>query len=109
MCWPGRRAASCRNGFPSQASFQRLDRGPGDVIFGSKLVSADLTLTARFKLGEIAELFGLIIRQVMRLGLIVRRFSAWLGGHIARVRFVAGNACRVHGLLLDVTGTHEHA
>ena len=64
---------------------------------------------ASFELSKISQLFG-IIRQIMVFRLIVRRSRPGLCGHIVGVRLVAGNACRVHDLLLcSATGTHEHA
>lgn len=50
--------------------------------------------------GEIAELFSLIIRQVVPCRLIRQSPGAGLRRHIAIVGFVSGNMRRAHGLLL---------
>ena len=48
----------------------------------------------------VAELFSLVIRQVVPFWLIARRSIAGLGRHVAIVRFVSGNVRRTHGVLL---------
>lgn len=78
-------------------------------VSGEPLNSRRALTQAEFALSKISQFFG-IIRQIMVFRLIVRRSCPGLCGHIAGVRLVAGNACRVHGLFLcRSTGTHDHA